>query len=431
MRRAPDKRSFVLAAVFLGSAALGVALFPSSAPSSAPSNVAAEGPAREAAPAGRADAEAATAPPRRLIIADKPLKQAPPPVLGSFAFDEEQQRFVAPWGEHEAMLTLDAALHQELSDALEGWRPQRGATVLLEAGTGKVIALAGYEDGAGQSEAVALRAFAPAASIFKIPSTAALLRSGVKPGEQVCYFGGKRRLQPKHLEDDPRHDRCVQFRDVLPFSLNAAVAKLVDKRLGQGKLEAEARGFGFDRRIVFARPVETSLAHIPADRFGRANAAAGFGDVRISALHGALIASVVANDGMLLWPRVIDRLSGGEPRVPANAERALPEGVARELQKLMARTVAEGTGFRTFSQRGPSLRDVDVAGKTGSLTDYEGGADYSWFVGYAPVQNPRVIVAAVIENDIELWYVRAPEVAREALEAYFRRGAKGALAKRP
>lgn len=397
MRRSSGKRLFLLGAVFLGSAALGSALLPAT-------------PEPKPEPA---------LPARRLVLQERPLKQAPPPVLGAFAFDDEKKRFVAPWGEHEALLTLEPTLHKQLADALERGRPQRGATVLLEAGTGKVLALAGYESGSGQSENIALRAFAPAASIFKVPSTAALLRAGVRPDEQVCFFGGKRRLQPKHLDDDPGRDRCVQFGDVLPFSLNAAVAKLVDKRLPKDALEVEARRFGFDRRLVFPRPVETSLAHIPADRFGRANAAAGFGDVRISALHGALIASIPANDGVLLWPRVIEGLSGGEPRVPAKAERVLPEKVSKQLAELMARTVAEGTGSRAFSERGPALRDISVAGKTGSLTDYEGGADYSWFVGYAPVRDPRVIVATVIENDVALWYVRAPDMARDALEAYF------------
>lgn len=423
MPSSPATRGLFLGVVFLASAALGGVLSSSEATLDGASDAARSAPAAPADEAERA--------PRRLVIASEPLPQAPPPVLGAFAFDDERQRFVAPWGEHRAVLTLHPRLQKALSEALEQGRPQRGATVLLEAGTGRVLALAGYEDGRGSDEEIALRAFAPAASIFKVPSTAALLRAGVKPDDPVCYFGGKRRLQPKHLEDDPRRDRCVHFRDVLPFSLNAAVAKLVDKRLPAGALEAEARRFGFDRKLLFARPTETSLAHIPADRFERANAAAGFGDVRISALHGALIASIPANDGMLLWPRVIDELSGGEPRVPPSAERALPAELAKELARLMARTVDEGTGWRTFSERGPSLAGVRVAGKTGSLTDYEGGADYSWFVGYAPVDNPRVIVAAVIENDIQLWYVRAPEMAREALERAFEMLGKEALARSP
>lgn len=413
MPSSPAARALLLGAVFLASAALGGVLS-----------------SEVVAPSSSSDGDEDAKGARRFVIQEAPLPQAPPPVLGKPSFDDGRLRYVASWGAHEAVLTLDPRLQRGLTDALAAGRPQRGATVLLEAGTGKVLALAGYEHGKGSDEDVALRAFAPGASIFKVPSTAALLRAGVRPEEEVCFFGGKRRLQPKHLKDDPRRDRCVHFRDVLPFSLNAAVAKLVDQRLPAGALEEEARRFGFDRKLDFERPTETSLAYIPKERFGRANTAAGFGEVRISALHGALIASIPAHDGMLVWPRVIDVVSGGEPPMEPSPERALPEKLAKELASLMARTVDEGTGHRTFSERGRALAGVRVAGKTGSLTDYEGGADYSWFVGFAPVDDPQVIVSTVIENDVQLWYVRAPEVARDALELYFRVVGKDVLAKR-
>jgi penicillin-binding protein A len=368
---------------------------------------------------GRGEGDPPPRPPPALVLV-APLTQAPPPILGRFALDEEAGRWTAPWGPYEARLTLDPLLQRTLSETLERGRPMRGATVLLEADTGRVLALVGFQEGR-LDEAAALVAFAPAASIFKITSVAALLRAGVKPEQEVCYSGGLRRLQPKHLLDDPRRDhRCVTVSDVLPFSVNAAVAKLVDKHLEPAALDEEARRFGFDTKVPFPRPVEVSLAHIPSAPFERAKAAAGFGEVRISALHGALIASVPANGGLLVPPLIIDTLSGGEGPDAVRPTRVTSPRIAAQLSAMMERTVSAGTGSRAFADRGKGLRDVTVAGKTGSLTDYEGGADYSWFVGYAPVDRPRVIVAAVIENDVRLWYVRAPEVARQALESYFR-----------
>ena len=61
---------------------------------------------------------------------------------------------------------------------------------------------------------------------------------------------------------------------------------------------------------------------------------------------------------------------------------------------------------------------MSVAGKTGSLADVRPFRDYSWFVGYAPADNPEVAVATVIVNE-RLWHARAPTVAKEALEAFF------------
>jgi cell division protein FtsI/penicillin-binding protein 2 len=64
------------------------------------------------------------------------------------------------------------------------------------------------------------------------------------------------------------------------------------------------------------------------------------------------------------------------------------------------------------------MRGVQVAGKTGSLADASPYRDHSWFVGYAPADRPEVAIAAVVVNE-RLWRVRAPSLAREALEAYF------------
>ena len=72
-------------------------------------------------------------------------------------------------------------------------------------------------------------------------------------------------LQAKHLDDNPRRDhRCVELDDIVPFSVNAALAKLVDKHLPKGALARELRAWGFNRRVPFAWPVEVSLAPVPS-----------------------------------------------------------------------------------------------------------------------------------------------------------------------
>jgi cell division protein FtsI/penicillin-binding protein 2 len=64
------------------------------------------------------------------------------------------------------------------------------------------------------------------------------------------------------------------------------------------------------------------------------------------------------------------------------------------------------------------MREVTVAGKTGSLADASPYKDYSWFVGFAPVEDPQVAVAAVVVNE-RLWRIKASLVAHEALKSYF------------
>jgi cell division protein FtsI/penicillin-binding protein 2 len=97
----------------------------------------------------------------------------------------------------------------------------------------------------------------------------------------------------------------------------------------------------------------------------------------------------------------------------------VPASVAAALVEMMRTTVTEGTARKAFRRASGALRGVEVAGKTGSLSDKDPFRDYSWFVGFAPVDHPRVAVATVIVNE-RLWRVRAPAVAREALEAYFK-----------
>lgn len=336
-------------------------------------------------------------------------------------FDEDSGRWVADLGDAHAVLTLVPVLQAALTDELRTNHVQRGGTVLLQAGTGRVLALASHEDNDDHpGDPPARIAFAPAASVAKLPAVAALLRKGVSTQKRVCYAGGHRRLQPKHLDDDPRRDRrCVELDDIVPFSVNAALAKLVDKHLPAGALAEELSKWGFNRRVPFAYPVEVSLAPVPADRFGHAKAAAGFGDVVLSPLHGAIVASIPANDGMLIPPRIVDRMEGAPAFPEAAPERAISKRTAKTLKRMMHRTVREGTGTRAFSQAGRPLRGIEVGGKTGSLTDYENDVDYTWFVGFAPVDKPEVIVAAAVENDIMLWHTRAPDVAVKALEAYF------------
>ncbi|HSP77995.1 MAG TPA: penicillin-binding protein, partial [Myxococcaceae bacterium] len=71
-----------------------------------------------------------------------------------------------------------------------------------------------------------------------------------------------------------------------------------------------------------------------------------------------------------------------------------------------------GTARRIFRERG--MRVPGAVGKTGTLADRRPFRDYSWFVGFAPRDKPRLAVAAVIVNE-PLWRIRATWLGREAL----------------
>ncbi|HEY6099887.1 MAG TPA: penicillin-binding transpeptidase domain-containing protein [Anaeromyxobacter sp.] len=372
-------------------------------------------------PAGLVPLEASGAPLAPDTIQATPLSPLPaePPALGDRHLDPALGRFVAPLGEGRAILTIDPRLQARLERSLAAYRVPWGATVMLEAGSGRVLALAEHSEAEPGRRGLALSAIAPAASIFKLVTATALLERGVGVRDPVCYHGGRRRLQPRLLADDPRRDRrCVSLAQAFGHSTNVVFAKLADRDLDAPALRATAERFLFNVPIAFPRAVEPSPANIPDDPFGLANAAAGFGEVKLSPLHAALLASVIANGGLLVPPVLVDDVQGAALPSPPAPWRVVDEAVAAELGDMMRSTVTAGTARRVFRRAGAGMRGVNVAGKTGSLADPKPFRDYTWFIGYAPAERPEVVVATVVVNG-RLWHARAPTVAKEALEAFF------------
>jgi peptidoglycan glycosyltransferase len=304
-----------------------------------------------------------------------------------------------------AVTTRDAALEARIDKLLVDGKTPYGAVVVMDAHTGRVVAVAEHST-RGPEAGLALRPLAPAASVFKVVTASALLAAGVDANDDACFHGGRTRMTAKLLKDDPRRDRCIPFADVLPKSANVAIAKLASRKLTPTSLRAEAARWGFGVRFADVDGLVPSSAVIPDDAFPFAEAAAGFGDVKISALHGAVIASIVANDGVLVRP-VFD--AAVEPDAPV---RVISTRHARALKKMLAETVSDGTARRAFRQ-GPRLA-ITAAGKTGSLTDYDTGLDTSWFVGFAPAEAPQFIVSALVVNTAK-WHIKAPWLAKEAL----------------
>lgn len=338
--------------------------------------------------------------------------------IEAMTLSEDEERYVAPYGAGRAVLTIEPRLQARLARLLADYRIPWAATVLLEPKTGRVLALAEYareEDARG----LCLKAAAPAASVFKIVTAAALLERGLEPDASVCYHGGRHRLAPGNLADDPRRDRrCTTLASALGHSTNVVFAKLADRGLSAEILRAEAERFLFNAEIPFARPVEVSRAEIPDDPFALASTAAGFGPVRLSPLHGAVLAAIVANGGVFVPPELVASVDGAIAPAPGEPRRVIDERVALALADMMRTTVTEGTARRLFRERRSPLGEIAVAGKTGSIAERDPYRDYSWFIGFAPVDDPQIAVATVVSNE-RLWRVKAPYVAREALKAYF------------
>jgi peptidoglycan glycosyltransferase len=240
---------------------------------------------------------------------------------------------------------------------------------------------------------------------------AALLDVGVSPGEELCAYGGKRKVTPAQLNDSEKDTRCLTLSRALAMSANVLFAKFTSRYLDAEKLKQAARAFHFNVPWRFPVPTDMSLASVPQDTFQLALTGAGFGDVYLSPLHGAALASVAANKGLWRAPVLFENEVPLEPP----SERVISEDVALALTGMMEETITDGTARRIFHERG--MRVPGAVGKTGSLADKTPFRDYSWFVGFAPRENPRVAVAAIIVNDPH-WRIRATWLGREAMRLF-------------
>ena len=119
--------------------------------------------------------------------------------------------------------------------------------------------------------------------------------------------------------------------------------------------------------------------------------------------------------------KAINYISGDTlyEHTPRAFRQVLPRHTARLTGEMMTRTVTKGTAKKAFyDHRGrPFLPGIEVAGKTGTLSRYNPHRMYNWWVGYAPVDDPQIAVAALVVNEPK-WHIKASYVAKETLRNY-------------
>lgn len=366
---------------------------------------------------------------------------APPSLdgLDLLRLDVRPTKVTAPLSQgRQAELTLDPVVQRSVHAEMEGYRIPRSGVVLMEVKTGKVLAYASYV-AEGDKVDVNVRADAPAASVFKVVTASALIeKAGLGPDTEQCYHGGKSRIAPDELEDNPRRDKwCATLGIAMGRSINVVFARLAKKNITPEDLTAVGGAFGFGTPVPFAVPNQAPELKLPTDPVEFARSAAGFYHSTLSPLAAVELAQTVANGGVTLEPRIVASIvkdrevlwkdDGG----PRTVRRAIKPETAAELTRMMVQTVANGSAFKSFHDAAGTsfLGEVGVAGKTGTLADPTDASKlYTWFIGFAPVESPEVAVSALVVNNPS-WQIKAPQLARDALRAYFaQKGKKGVTA---
>lgn len=329
--------------------------------------------------------------------------------------------------------TLNAKLQETAYNAL-GYND--GAVIAIEPATGRVLAmvskpdfdpntlLTDYESIVAEEgndsllNKTTFGLFVPG-SIFKTLTSLAYIRSGADYNSYYYTCEGQINLGGE--EYITCFDQTVHggenFMDSFANSCNASFGN-IGLSLPDNLLKDTCESLFFNNELPTEIPHTKSIFSLASDDsdWQIAATAIGQGHTQVTPLQMAMIAAAIANGGNMMQPYMVDAVetAGGGHRVkkymPESYGQVMTTQEADLLGQLMEAVVNYGTAT-SLSGYGYS-----VAGKTGTA-ELSGKGDNSWFIGYAPVEQPQIAICVLVEND-EGYYESALPVANAVLQAY-------------
>ena len=319
--------------------------------------------------------------------------------------------------------TVDPDLQEHVTALVSRAQASHVAIVAMNPSTGAILAIAGKSNSIKDIE---YHAQFPAASLFKVVTAAAAVEhAGIASHSLVGFRGGMYTLNQWNYYPDPRKDRrLMSVGEALGRSCNPVFGHLGIKYLNGDVLARYANLFGFNRSLSFEAPLAESSALIPRDnQYELSRTSAGFGDVRISPIHAAALMSGIANGGLLPRPQIVDTIVSPAGAVlheqrPEALQRIVDASTADVLMEMMRNTTTVGTSRREFMRgAAPVLGTIDVAGKTGTLSGDNPEGLNNWFIGAAPIKDPRIAVAVITVDPRRA--SKASHLARLVLQKFF------------
>lgn len=299
-------------------------------------------------------------------------------------------RAVAATGEGERSAgSLRLTLDLEVSDAaFKAFGRYRGSIVILDAATGEILAAVSDRLSWKQGGTPAFEQFREPASIAKLITSTAAWRAGYEPDREFRRMRcrGHERYSGKLLYCPSIVGRLHNLDRALAVSCNVAFANL-GVRVGRERLLAEFRRYGFDTELGPFPSGRVVQAH--GDDRQLADLAIGLEATEITPLHAALLAAVMANDGVMPQPTLIAAEDGRlglhpRPRPAAEGRQVIDRRWVPELVEAMEAVVRGGTAQRIWPPH-----NFRVAMKTGTASDPRYGF-YTNYVGIGPMPEARL-----------------------------------------
>jgi len=197
----------------------------------------------------------------------------------------------------------------------------------------------------------------------------------------------------------------LSLQDIIKFSSNIGAAKIGEK-VGPENLHQMLRLFGFGQKTGIDGPSETTgLLMLPKKWANIDTAAISFGHgISVSAVQLITAVSAIANDGVLMKPRIVQAATDKQGQVlqqfpPEEVRRTISRRTAQTLKGILQTVILPGgTGTQA------SLEGYTAAGKTGTARKVDDSGQYAndrhvaSFIGFAPVENPQIAVLVVIDE---------------------------------
>ena len=341
---------------------------------------------------------------RELIASDLTIAQ-------KTVYDDQGAKYPG----NDVYTTLDVTLQQAASDALGIYK---GAIIVTEVGTGKILACVSKPDFDPQTVAsqwsslvednesgkLVNRAtqgeYAPG-SKFKIIDSIEYLEEHDQNISAYSYqCGGNFTLDGNtiHCYHNEVHG-SVSFESSFAKSCNCSFAN-IGTGLDRTSFEKTLNALYFNRALPFDLSCSVSSASLSASSTADdvMQLSIGQGKTTMSPLHLNMITAMIANGGEMMKPYVVDRVTTAQGNTvtqysAVSLGQLISKETAETMTQLMRSVVTSGTGTK--------LRDAsyEAAGKTGSAEFEEGTSNsHAWFTGFAPVSDPQICVTVVIEG---------------------------------
>lgn len=329
--------------------------------------------------------------------------------------------------------TVDAGLEKYIKKELRRYSSDYASVVVIDNNTGKILSAGDYTRSIkSYGKNLTFSATNPAASIFKVITSADLIENHeIKEDAAFTYNGRATTLYKYQLKNKKnKWTRKTTLKRAFARSNNVVFAKAASAHSSFESLTKTAQKFGFNKDLLQFLDMGQSRLFTENTSYGLAEMASGFNsDTMMSPVHGAIIASIMANDGVLKTPYIINSIrEGDKERYTWKAEKDLKRIISKEaadkMRNLMELTVSKGTArsaFRRAKKR--KLKNFIIGGKTGSLT---GGVPYGkrdWFVSYAMPKDgtDKGISVCVMNVNLKKWYIKSSALAKNIIEYYYSR----------